>query len=138
MTRALLLAIPPILLLTACSSPKYACGVPNGIGCKPISEVQRMAQSGALKAYDAPDQRTTNSTSTPRSDLEKLAKRDTTQHDQADQKATDQVGKDAGRPQAFSNDGRKYKNPGTDHDVDHVEAEAPHPNFSFKYSFRHS
>ena len=45
------------LILSGCATPKYACGVPDGIGCKPLSEVHRMAQDGSLKSQAAPDNR---------------------------------------------------------------------------------
>ena len=64
-------------LLSACTTPKYACGVPNGIGCKPLSEVHRLAQSGALQVHAAPYNREASSTkkpTTPRSDVERLAR----------------------------------------------------------------
>lgn len=74
-TLTLSLLILP-LLLSGCASPKYACGVPNGIGCKPLSEVHRMAKDGTLKQRAAPNYREEESTlkkHTPRSDVEKLA-----------------------------------------------------------------
>ena len=45
------------LFLVGCATPKYACGVPNGIGCKPLSEVHRMAKDGTLKMRSAPNYR---------------------------------------------------------------------------------
>jgi len=45
------------LLLVGCATPKYACGVPDGIGCKPLSEVHRMAKDGTLKMRSAPNYR---------------------------------------------------------------------------------
>ncbi|MFQ5469741.1 MAG: type IV conjugative transfer system lipoprotein TraV [Gammaproteobacteria bacterium] len=45
------------IVLSGCATPKYACGVPDGIGCKPLSEVHRMAQDGSLKSQAAPDNR---------------------------------------------------------------------------------
>ncbi len=58
MSRRLLTALlfSP-LLLTGCATPKYACGVPDGIGCKPLSEVHRMAKDGTLKMRAAPNNR---------------------------------------------------------------------------------
>ena len=47
------------IFLSGCATPKYACGVPDGIGCKSLSEVHRMAQSGSLKTQAAPDNRDT-------------------------------------------------------------------------------
>ncbi len=52
----LILLLPP-LLISGCASPKYACGVPDGIGCRPLSEVHRMAQDGSLKMRAAPSNR---------------------------------------------------------------------------------
>jgi len=83
-----LLFIP--LLLSGCATPKYACGVPDGIGCKSLSEVQRMAKDGTLKQRAAPNNRGEESTAkkhTARSDVEKLAagtKPKTTPHSEAD------------------------------------------------------
>jgi conjugal transfer pilus assembly protein TraV len=48
------------ILLSGCATPKYACGVPDGIGCKPLSEVHRMAQNGSLKSQAVPDNRDTS------------------------------------------------------------------------------
>jgi len=45
------------IVLSGCATAKYACGVPDGIGCKPLSEVHRMAQEGSLKIQAAPDNR---------------------------------------------------------------------------------
>jgi len=83
-----LLFIP--LLLSGCATPKYACGVPDGIGCKSLSEVQRMAKDGSLKQRMAPNNREENSTAkkrSARSDVEKLAagtKSKTTPHFEID------------------------------------------------------
>ena len=44
------------LLLPGCSvfsdfkAPKYTCGLPNGTGCKPVSEVYKLSVAGRLKA----------------------------------------------------------------------------------------
>ena len=58
MPRLFLLSLlfSPIVLV-GCASPTYACGVPNGIGCKPLSEVHRMAKDGTLKKRAAPNHR---------------------------------------------------------------------------------
>lgn len=83
-----LLFIP--LLLAGCASPKYACGVPNGIGCKPLSEVHSMAKDGSLKQRAAPSNREGDSTVKKRttlSDVEKLAagtKSKTTPHSEVE------------------------------------------------------
>ena len=56
MMKATLLALLFLLLfLSGCATPKYACGVPDGIGCKPLSEVHRMARDGTLKMKSAPN-----------------------------------------------------------------------------------
>jgi len=80
MTKTLLtLTLLAPVLFSGCASPRYACGVPDGIGCKPLSEVHRMAKDGSLKMRAAPNNRdepeTKNSTRA-RSDVEKLAGRD--------------------------------------------------------------
>ena len=41
----MILLLIPVATLLGCATPKYACGVPDGIGCKPLSEVHRMARS---------------------------------------------------------------------------------------------
>ena len=66
------------LLLTGCATPKYACGVPDGIGCKPLSEVHRMARDGTLKMRAAPNNRDgeeppSKKTPSAQADLVKLA-----------------------------------------------------------------
>ena len=55
-TLSLTLLLLP-MLIAGCATPKYACGVPDGIGCKPLSEVHRMAKDGTLKMRSAPNQR---------------------------------------------------------------------------------
>lgn len=45
------------IVLSGCATAKYACGVPDGIGCKPLSEVHRMALDGSLKIQAVPDNR---------------------------------------------------------------------------------
>ena len=72
---ALTLLIIP-LFLSGCASPKYACGVPDGIGCKPLSEVHRMARDGSLKMKSAPNnlgEESQPKKQTALSDVEKLA-----------------------------------------------------------------
>ena len=82
MTKVLFpLLILATLIISGCASPKYACGVPNGIGCKPLSEVHRMAKDGTLKMRAAPNNRDepeTKNSNHARSDVEKLAGRDST------------------------------------------------------------
>lgn len=56
MMKATLLALLLLpVFLSGCATPKYACGVPDGIGCKPLSEVHRMARDGTLKMKFAPN-----------------------------------------------------------------------------------
>jgi len=80
MTKTLLtLTLLASVLFSGCASPRYACGVPDGIGCKPLSEVHRMAKDGSLKMRAAPNNRDepeTKNSSRARSDVEKLAGRD--------------------------------------------------------------
>ena len=45
------------IFLTGCATPKYSCGVPDGIGCRPLSEVHQMALDGTLKSQVVPDNR---------------------------------------------------------------------------------
>ena len=69
------LVLPLLLtptLLSGCATPKYACGAPDGIGCKPLSEVQQMAQNGTLQQREAPDHINGKSRAKPRSDLDRL------------------------------------------------------------------
>ena len=44
--------MPPalvLLLLAGCAgSPKYACGVPEGVGCRPVGEIYEASVAGAL------------------------------------------------------------------------------------------
>jgi len=46
-----------LLMISGCASPEYSCGVPGGIGCKPLHKVQQMAEEGRLKGQPAPDHR---------------------------------------------------------------------------------
>ena len=41
------------ILLSGCATPKYACGVPDGIGCRPLSEVHQMALDGITQKPDS-------------------------------------------------------------------------------------
>ena len=81
MTKMLLtLTLLAPVLISGCASPRYACGVPDGIGCKPLSEVHRMAKDGSLKMRAAPsnrDEPETKNATRARSDVEKLAGRET-------------------------------------------------------------
>lgn len=74
-TISLTLLLLPVLL-SGCATPKYACGVPDGIGCKPLSEVHQMAKDGSLKMKAAPNNREDDSKSekpAARADILRLA-----------------------------------------------------------------
>ena len=55
LTALTLFTLP--IVLSGCATANYACGVADGIGCKPLSEVHRMAQDGSLKTPAVPDNR---------------------------------------------------------------------------------
>lgn len=50
----LILLLPALASLQGCSvlkdfkSPKFACGLPNGVGCKPVSDVYALSVEGRL------------------------------------------------------------------------------------------
>lgn len=48
MSKALLTPLVLALLAGCASSPKYACGVPEGVGCKPVGEVYEASVTGTL------------------------------------------------------------------------------------------
>ncbi|EGV51941.1 TraV family lipoprotein [endosymbiont of Riftia pachyptila] len=48
MSKALLTPLVLALLAGCASSPKYACGVPEGVGCKPVGEVYEASITGTL------------------------------------------------------------------------------------------
>lgn len=48
MSKALLPSLALMLLSGCASSPKYACGLPDGVGCKPVGEVYQASVSGTL------------------------------------------------------------------------------------------
>ncbi len=48
MNKALLSSLVLALLAGCASSPKYACGVPEGVGCKPVGEVYEASITGTL------------------------------------------------------------------------------------------
>ena len=48
MSKALLTPLILALLAGCASSPKYACGVPEGVGCKPVGEVYEASVTGTL------------------------------------------------------------------------------------------
>lgn len=39
--------------LSGCTTPKYACGAPGGVGCKSVQEVYQLSNSGQLKITKA-------------------------------------------------------------------------------------
>ena len=47
------LLIVGALALSGCGNPKYACGVPEGLGCTPLATVYDRAASGALTRQPA-------------------------------------------------------------------------------------
>jgi len=53
----MILLLAPVSTLVGCATPKYTCGVPEGIGCRPLSEVHQMALDGSLKRQAVPDTR---------------------------------------------------------------------------------
>jgi conjugal transfer pilus assembly protein TraV len=53
MTILMLLAAG-VLAVPGCGHPKYACGVPDGLGCTPLAAVYDRAASGALARTHAP------------------------------------------------------------------------------------
>lgn len=48
MSKGLLSCLVPLLMAGCASGPKYACGLPEGVGCKPVSEVYAASVSGTL------------------------------------------------------------------------------------------
>ena len=66
-TLALVATIP----LAGCSSnPKYACGLPEGIGCQPVSTVYERAVTGTLPETHATPTKTNTSANTDAQALE--------------------------------------------------------------------
>ncbi len=48
MSKALLSTLTLALLAGCAGNPKYACGVPDGVGCKPVGEIYEASVTGAL------------------------------------------------------------------------------------------
>lgn len=46
MTKALVVSLVVSLLAGCASAPKYACGLPKGVGCKPVGEVYQASLAG--------------------------------------------------------------------------------------------
>ncbi len=45
----MLLSFPALVLLAGCvGNPRYACGLPEGVGCKPVGEVYEASVTGTL------------------------------------------------------------------------------------------
>lgn len=48
MSKALLTSLALMLLSGCAGNPKYACGLPEGVGCKPVGEVYQASVNGTL------------------------------------------------------------------------------------------
>lgn len=48
MNKLILVVLLPSLLAGCAGSPKYACGLPKGIACKPVGEVYEASVAGSL------------------------------------------------------------------------------------------
>jgi conjugal transfer pilus assembly protein TraV len=55
MTKALLLPLVPILLAGCAGSPKYACGVPEGVGCRSVGAIYEASVTGTLPSARGTD-----------------------------------------------------------------------------------
>lgn len=49
MTKALFSSLALALLAGCAGNPKYACGVPDGVGCKPVGEIYQASVTGTLQ-----------------------------------------------------------------------------------------
>lgn len=49
MTKALFSSLALTLLAGCAGNPKYACGVPDGVGCKPVGEIYQASVTGTLQ-----------------------------------------------------------------------------------------
>ena len=49
MTKTLFSSLALVLLAGCAGSPKYACGVPDGVGCKPVGEIYQASVTGTLQ-----------------------------------------------------------------------------------------
>lgn len=47
------LALPGCSAFSDFKAPRFTCGLPNGTGCKPVSEVYQLSVAGRLKAANA-------------------------------------------------------------------------------------
>jgi len=48
MNKTLLSSLTLALLAGCAGNPKYACGVPDGVGCKPVGEIYEASVTGTL------------------------------------------------------------------------------------------
>lgn len=71
---SLLAVVVGTLALQGCSvfrdfkTPRFTCGLPNGTGCKPVSEVYKLSVAGRLKASSTTGKANTDSSSTGTAD----------------------------------------------------------------------
>lgn len=49
MSKALFSSLALALLAGCAGNPKYACGVPDGVGCKPVGEIYQASVTGTLQ-----------------------------------------------------------------------------------------
>ncbi len=49
MTKALFSSLVLVLLAGCAGNPKYTCGVPDGVGCKPVGEIYQASVMGSLQ-----------------------------------------------------------------------------------------
>lgn len=49
MTKTLFSSLALALLAGCAGNPKYACGVPDGVGCKPVGEIYQASVTGTLQ-----------------------------------------------------------------------------------------
>lgn len=60
MNKTLLSSLALALLAGCAGNPKYACGVPDGVGCKPVGEVYEASVTGTLGSTRARSRFTQN------------------------------------------------------------------------------
>lgn len=78
MTKALFSSLVLVLLAGCAGDPKYTCGVPDGVGCKPVGEIYQASVMGSLQRdrldgdgggeydkNDSPDRPRANATDAP-------------------------------------------------------------------------
>ena len=75
-----LLFVTALLNISGCSTPEYTCGVPGGIGCKPLRKVQQMAEDGQLIGQPAPDRRDQDTTNFDDDDNEEQTRQFRAEH----------------------------------------------------------